>query len=378
MPARTAPPATPLSRARRIVVKVGSALLVDAATGRLNRAWLETLVADIVRLRRQGKEVVLVSSGAIALGRRHLGLPRGPLRLEESQAAAAVGQIRLAHAYKELLEAEGVPVAQVLLTLEDSEQRRRYLNARATLTTLLACGAVPVINENDTVATAEIRYGDNDRLAARVAQMVSADCVVLLSDIDGLYTADPNKDPAARFIPLVREITPDIEAMAGDSASEVGRGGMATKVIAARIAVAAGCHFCIAAGAPRHPVRRIEQGGRCTWFRPAATPVAARKQWIAGTLRPTGELRIDDGALRALRSGKSLLPAGVTATSGRFERGDTVSVCTVDGREVARGIVAYGDAEAARIIGRRSADIAALLGYAGRDELVHRDDLVLQ
>jgi len=378
MPARTAPPATPLSRARRIVVKVGSALLVDAATGRLNRAWLETLVADIVRLRRQGKEVVLVSSGAIALGRRHLGLPRGPLRLEESQAAAAVGQIRLAHAYKELLEAEGVPVAQVLLTLEDSEQRRRYLNARATLTTLLACGAVPVINENDTVATAEIRYGDNDRLAARVAQMVSADCVLLLSDIDGLYTADPNKDPAARFIPLVREITPDIEAMAGDSASEVGRGGMATKVVAARIAVAAGCHFCIAAGAPRHPVRRIEQGGRCTWFRPAATPVAARKQWIAGTLRPTGELRIDDGALRALRSGKSLLPAGVTATSGRFERGDTVSVCTADGREVARGIVAYGDADAARIIGRRSADIAALLGYAGRDELVHRDDLVLQ
>ena len=378
MPARTAPPVTPLSRARRIVVKVGSALLVDAATGRLNRAWLETLVADIVRLRRQGKEVVLVSSGAIALGRRHLGLPRGPLRLEESQAAAAVGQIRLAHAYKELLEAEGVPVAQVLLTLEDSEQRRRYLNARATLTTLLARGAVPVINENDTVATAEIRYGDNDRLAARVAQMVSADCVVLLSDIDGLYTADPNKDPTARFIPLVREITPDIEAMAGDSASEVGRGGMATKVIAARIAVAAGCHFCIAAGAPRHPVRRIEQGGRCTWFRPAATPVAARKQWIAGTLRPAGELRIDEGAVRALRSGKSLLPAGVTATSGRFERGDTVSVCTADGREVARGIVAYGDAEAARIIGRRSADIAALLGYTGRDELIHRDDLVLQ
>ena len=378
MPARTAPPVTPLSRARRIVVKVGSALLVDAATGRLNRAWLETLVADIVRLRRQGKEVVLVSSGAIALGRRHIGLPRGPLRLEESQAAAAVGQIRLAHAYKELLEAEGVPVAQVLLTLEDSEQRRRYLNARATLTTLLACGAVPVINENDTVATAEIRYGDNDRLAARVAQMVSADCVVLLSDIDGLYTADPNKDPTARFIPLVREITPDIEAMAGDSASEVGRGGMATKIIAARIAVAAGCHFCIAAGAPRHPVRRIEQGGRCTWFRPAATTVAARKQWIAGTLRPAGELRIDEGAVRALRSGKSLLPAGVTRVKGRFERGDTVSVCTADGREVARGIVAYGDAEAARIIGRRSADIAALLGYTGRDELIHRDDLVLQ
>jgi len=378
MPQRAAPHTSPLQRARRVVVKIGSALLVDGATGRLNRGWLETLVADVVRLRRQGKEVVLVSSGAIALGRRHLGLPRGALRLEESQAAAAVGQIRLAHAYKELLEAQGVPVAQVLLTLEDSEQRRRYLNARATLTTLLAHGAVPVINENDTVATAEIRYGDNDRLAARVAQMVSADCVLLLSDIDGLYTADPHKDPAAKFIPTVREITPAIEAMAGGSASEVGRGGMTTKILAARIAVAAGCHFCIAAGAPRHPVRRIEQGGRCTWFRPAATPVAARKQWIAGTLRPAGALRIDEGAGRALRLGKSLLPAGVTAVEGRFERGDTVSVLASDGQEIARGIVAYGDAEAARILGRRSADIAALLGYAGRDELIHRDDLVLQ
>ena len=378
MPPRAAPHTNPLQRARRVVVKVGSALLVDGASGRLNRGWLETLVADVVRLRRQGKQVVVVSSGAIALGRRHLGLARGPLRLEESQAAAAVGQIRLAHAYKDLLEAQGVPVAQVLLTLEDSEQRRRYLNARATLTTLLAHGAVPVINENDTVATAEIRYGDNDRLAARVAQMVSADCVLLLSDIDGLYTADPHKDPAARFIPTVRRITPDIEAMAGGSASEVGRGGMATKILAARIAVAAGCHFCIAAGSPRHPVRRIEQGGRGTWFRPAATPVAARKQWIAGTLRPAGALRVDAGAWRALRAGKSLLPAGVTAVEGRFERGDTVSVLAPEGQEIARGIVAYGDTEATRILGRRSADIPALLGYAGRDELIHRDDLVLQ
>jgi glutamate 5-kinase len=300
------------------------------------------------------------------------------LRLEESQAAAAVGQIRLAHAYKELLEASDIPVAQVLLTLEDSEQRRRYLNARATLNALLARGAVPVINENDTVATAEIRYGDNDRLAARVAQMVSADCVLLLSDIDGLYSADPNKNPAAQFIPLVREITPSIEAMAGGSASEVGRGGMTTKILAAKIAVAAGCHFCIAAGAPRHPVRRIEQGARCTWFRPSATPVAARKQWIAGTLRPAGAVIIDEGAWRALRSGKSLLPAGVRSLEGRFERGDTVSVVTSEGREVARGIVAYSDADAARIIGRQSADIEALLGIRGRDELIHRDDLVMQ
>ena len=379
MPSRStsAHAASALLRARRVVIKVGSALLVDAATGRLNRAWLETLVEDVVRLRKQGREVVLVSSGAIALGRRHLGLAKGALRLEESQAAAAVGQIRLAHAYKELLEAHDLPVAQILLTLEDSEQRRRYLNARATLTTLLERGAVPVINENDTVATAEIRYGDNDRLAARVAQMVSADCLVLLSDIDGLYTADPKRDPAARFIPLVREITPDIEAMGGESISGLGRGGMATKLAAARIAVAAGCHFCIAAGAPRHPIRRIEQGARCTWFRPSASPVAARKQWIAGTLRPSGALGIDEGALRALRAGKSLLPAGVRAVRGRFERGDTVSVLDAEGREVARGIVAYSDEEARLIRGQRSAQIAALLGYAGRDEIIHRDDLVM-
>jgi glutamate 5-kinase len=379
MPGKTphTPTPNPLQRARRVVIKVGSALLVDAASGRLNRAWLETLVADVVRLRRQGKDVVLVSSGAIALGRRHLDLPKGPLRLEESQAAAAVGQIRLAHAYKELLEQWDLRVAQVLLTLEDSEQRQRYLNARATLTALLARGAVPVINENDTVATAEIRYGDNDRLAARVAQMISADCVILLSDIDGLYTADPHHDPKAEFIPLVREITAEIEAMGGESASDMGLGGMTTKIIAARIAVAAGCHFCIAAGAPRHPVRRIEQGGRSTWFRPSASPVAARKQWIAGTLKPAGVLRVDDGAARALRAGKSLLPAGVTAVQGRFERGDTVSVQSADGRELARGIVAYSDSDALRIIGRRSAEIPALLGFAGRDELIHRDDLVL-
>jgi glutamate 5-kinase len=376
--AANAPARTPLGTARRVVVKVGSALLVDATTGRLNRTWLETLVEDVVRLRGAGREVILVSSGAIALGRRHLGLPKGPLRLEESQAAAAVGQIRLAHAYKELLEERDIPVAQVLLTLEDSEQRRRYLNARATLSQLLARGAVPVINENDTVATAEIRYGDNDRLAARVAQMVSADCLVLLSDIDGLYTADPNRNPGAEFIPVVNSITPEIEAMGGGSASDVGRGGMATKIAAAKIAVAAGCHMCISAGAHLHPVRRIEQGARCTWFVPTETPVAARKQWIAGTLKPAGALVIDDGALRALESGKSLLPAGVTRLAGRFDRGDTVSVVTQSGREVARGISAYSDADAARIIGRRTAEIEGILGFRGRDELVHRDDLVLQ
>ena len=368
----------PLQRARRIVVKVGSALLVDVRTGRLNRAWLETLVADLLRLRRRGQEVVLVSSGAVALGRRQLGLPAGALALERKQAAAAVGQIRLAHAYKELLEAHDVTVAQVLLTLEDSEQRNRYLNARATLGELLALGVLPVINENDTVATAEIRYGDNDRLAARVAQMVGADCLVLLSDIDGLYSADPRRDPTAAFIPQVSSINADVEAMAGGSASDMGSGGMATKIAAARIAVGAGCHMVIAAGSPRHPLRRLERAGvRCTWFLPAAAPAGARKQWLAGALRPAGSVRIDAGAVRALRAGKSLLPAGVTSVEGRFASGDTISVRAAEGGEVARGVSAYSDADAARILGRRSAEIEALLGYAGPEELVHRDDLVL-
>ena len=368
---------SPLTSARRIVVKVGSALLVDQESGRLNRAWMESLVEDLLRLRKRGQQPILVSSGAIALGRRQLSLPRGSLRLEESQAAAAVGQIRLAHAYKELLEQQDVTVAQVLLTLADSERRRRYLNARATLESLLALGALPVINENDTVATAEIRYGDNDRLAARVAQMTGADCLVLLSDVDGLYTADPNKDPGAQFVERVLQVRPEIEAMAGRSASAVGSGGMTTKLMAAKIAVAAGCHMCIAAGQPRHPVRRIEEGARCTWFVPSATPVAARKQWIAGTLRPAGAIAIDAGAQRALLEGKSLLPAGVIRTVGRFERGDTVSVVAIDGTEVARGITAYSDSDAARIMGRKSSEIESILGFRGRDEMIHRDDLVI-
>jgi len=377
MSARRSTPDSPITRARRVVVKVGSALLVDQESGRINRAWLETLIEDLLRLRKRGQQIILVSSGAIALGRRQLGLGKGPLRLEESQAAAAVGQIRLAHAYKELLESNDVTVAQILLTLEDSERRRRYLNARATLEALLALGALPVINENDTVATAEIRYGDNDRLAARVAQMSAADCLVLLSDVEGLFTADPNKDPAAQFIEEVRQITPEIEAMGGSSASAVGSGGMTTKILAAKIAVAAGCHMCIAAGHHKHPVRRLEEGARCTWFLPSATPRAARKQWIAGTLRPAGAITIDEGALRALQEGKSLLPAGVVRARGRFDRGDTVSVLSLDGAEVARGIVAYSDADAARIMGRKSSEIEGILGFRGRDEIIHRDDLVI-
>ncbi len=363
--------------AKRVVVKVGSALLVDPDKGRLNRAWLESFAADVAQLRERGQEVILVSSGAIALGRRHLGLNAGRLKLEESQAAAAVGQIRLAHAYKELLDAHGITVAQILLTLGDTEQRRRYLNARGTLNTLLSLKAVPVINENDTVATAEIRYGDNDRLAARVAQMLGADCLVLLSDIDGLYTANPHEDPDAEFISRVLEITPAIEAMAGGVSSGMGSGGMQTKLAAAKIAVGAGCHLCIAKGAFQHPLKRIEEGARCTWFVPSSTPMATRKQWIAGTLKPSGTIAVDQGAVRALMSGKSLLPAGVTRALGRFERGDTVSIIGPDGSEVARGICAYSDSDAARIIGRKSAEIEKVLGFRGRDEIVHRDDLVV-
>ncbi len=366
-----------LTDAKRVVVKVGSTLLVDAEKGRLNRAWLETFTADVARLRKRGQEVILVSSGSIALGRRHLGLGAGKLKLEESQAAAAVGQIRLAHAYKELLDHHELTVAQILLTFEDTEVRRRYLNARGTLNTLLSLGSVPVINENDTVATAEIRYGDNDRLAARVAQMIGADCLVLLSDIDGLYSADPAEQPDATFIAEVHEITAQIEAMAGGVSSAMGSGGMQTKIAAAKIAMGAGCHLCIAKGAYQHPLKRIEDGARCTWFVPSSTPVAMRKQWIAGSLKPAGAVRVDEGAVKALRGRKSLLPAGVTGTSGSFGRGDTISVLGPDGTEVARGICAYSDKDAARIMGRKSREIEALLGFRGRDEMVHRDDLVL-
>jgi len=368
---------TRLAAARRVVIKVGSALLVERSTGSVNRDWLEALADDVAAMRARGQEVVLVSSGAIALGRRELGLAKRKPKLEEKQAAAAVGQIRLAHAWKEVLERRGFTVAQVLLTLGDTEERRRYLNARNTLTTLLRLGAIPVINENDTVATAEIRYGDNDRLGARVAQMVSADCLVLLSDVDGLYTADPTRDATAQFIPEVPRITPEIEAMAGGSASDVGSGGMATKVLAAKIAVAAGCHLCIAAGREIHPLRRIESGAHCTWFVAEASPVTVRKQWIAGMLKPAGELVVDPGAAQALRDGKSLLPAGVTQVKGRFDRGDAVVVLDPEGVEVARGLAAYSSTDAERIRGRRSSELEALLGFRGRDEMIHRDDLVL-
>ena len=366
-----------LREAQRLVVKVGSALLVDPVSGRLNRSWLESLAQDLARAARRGQQLIIVSSGAIALGRRHLGLSPGRLRLEESQAAAAVGQIRLARAWEEVLETHALTVAQVLLTFEDTEERQRYLNARATLNTLLRLGAVPVINENDTVATAEIRYGDNDRLAARVAQMASAACLVLLSDIDGLYSADPARVPDAEFIPEVRALTPAIVAAAGGPSSGLGSGGMSTKIAAAEIALAAGCSLCVASGRRPHPLRAIEEGERCSWFVAEATPLAVRKQWIAGSLKTRGRLLLDAGAVAALGRGRSLLPAGVTRILGRFEQGDAVSVLGPDGEEIARGLAGYSSADAARIAGCRSSEIEARLGYRGREELVHRDDLVM-
>jgi glutamate 5-kinase len=365
------------SKSKRIVVKVGSALLVDGASGELRREWLTSLCADVAALKQEGRQIILVSSGAIALGRRALGLKPGALRLEESQAAAAAGQVRLAGAYADIFAGQNIVAAQILLTLGDTEERRRYLNARATLGTLLELNAVPVINENDTVATAEIKFGDNDRLGARVASMMGADQLVLLSDVDGLYTADPSRDANAAHIPEVASITPEIEAMATGSVSGFGRGGMASKLIAARIATGAGCDVIIAKGESLSPLAKIAAGARHTIFRASMTPAAARKRWIAGVLQPQGVLMIDEGAVKALSDGKSLLPAGIRQIDGRFERGDAVLVKDREGREIARGLAAYNASDAERIAGKRTVEIEAILGYRGRDEMIHRDDLAL-
>ena len=365
-----------LRAAKRVVVKVGSALLVDKS-GKLHETWLSSLTDEVAKWRARGQEVILVSSGAVALGRRYLGFKPGELKLEEKQAAAAAGMIRLAHAYQERLGAHGTSVAQILLTLDDSENRRRYLNARSTLMTLLSVGAVPLINENDTVATDEIRFGDNDRLAARVAAMVSADLLVLLSTIDGLYTADPHKDPAARKLAEVHELTPEIEAMAGVSNSADARGGMVTKLVAAKLCMNAGCAMVIADGRSDNPLTALEAQGSCTWFLPRANPHTARKTWIGGTLQPAGTLIVDEGAAKALSQGRSLLPAGIIDVTGSFQRGDAVTIARRDGREVGRGLVNYSDEDARRIIGHKTDEIEGLLGYRGRDAMVHRDDLVI-
>ena len=365
------------AKARRIVVKIGSSLLVNHDRGEINSSWLDSLAADIAVLAAAGKQVIVVSSGAIALGRHVLGLPRGELPLEQSQAAAAVGQISLASAYQAILKAHSLTAAQILLTLGDTEERRRYLNARQTIGTLLAQRAVPVVNENDTVATSEIRYGDNDRLSARVASMMSADCLVLLSDIDGLYTAPPGKNADARRLTEVRHITPEIEAMAGSAGTELSRGGMVTKIEAARIALASGTNMVITSGKVVHPLKALSEGAACTWFLAPSDPVTARKRWIAGQLEPKGALEIDAGAEKALLSGKSLLPAGVKQVEGVFERGDAVIIRGPNGHELGRGLVAYARHDAALILGKKSGEIASILGHAGRTELVHRDDMVL-
>ncbi|MDF3064123.1 MAG: glutamate 5-kinase [Microvirga sp.] len=361
---------------RRVVLKVGSSLLVDRGRGRLNHAWLAALAEDLAELHGRGADVLVVSSGAIALGRSVLGLAPGTLRLEESQAAAAVGQIALARLWSEALAHHGITAGQILLTLADTEERRRYLNARATTLKLLELRAVPVINENDTVATSEIRYGDNDRLAARVATMIGADLLILFSDVDGLYTAPPTSDPAARHIPVVERITPAIEAMAGGAGSDLSRGGMRTKIEAGKIATVSGTHMVIADGRLKNPLKAIAAGARCSWFLTSSNPITARKGWIAGALEPRGTLVVDAGAARALRGGASLLPVGVRRVEGAFARGDAVVVS--DGaRELGRGLVAYDAEEAQKIIGRASAEIEDILGYPGRAEMIHRDDLAL-
>ena len=362
---------------RRIVVKIGSSLLVDAKGGRLNEKWLASLAADIAALHAEKRDILVVSSGAIALGRTVLKLAAGELALEDSQGAAAVGQIALARNWTEALSRHGIAAGQVLVTLGDTEERRRYLNARSTIDRLLQWRAVPVINENDTVATNEIRYGDNDRLAARVATMVSADLLVLLSDVDGLYDAPPGVGASARHVPRVERITPEIEAMAGSAGSGLSRGGMQTKIEAGKIATAAGTHMVIASGRLDHPLRAVEDGARCTWFITAGNPVTARKKWIAGSLEPRGTLTIDAGAVAALRRGNSLLPVGVTRIEGAFARGDAVIIRGPDGVEIGRGLCAYDAEDAQKIRGRSSSEIDAILGFSGRTEIVHRDDLVV-
>ncbi|MDS9468366.1 glutamate 5-kinase [Paracoccus sp. MBLB3053] len=363
-----------LGRAQRLVVKIGSALLVD--DGGLRGEWLRGLCDDVAIARSRGTDVVLVSSGAIALGRKVLELPSGPLRVEQAQAAAAVGQIRLARAYEEALAPHGVKTAQLLVTLDDTTDRRRYLNSRATMQTLLGMGVVPIVNENDTVATDEIRFGDNDRLAAQIAVTCGADQLLLLSDVDGLYTANPKTDPAARHLPVIEQITPEIEAMGGDPISGVSKGGMKTKLMAARTAVAGGCAMAIAEGSVLNPLQAVTAGARVTWFLPDTDPHAARKRWIAA-MKPKGEITVDAGAVEALRRGKSLLPAGVTSVSGRFGRGDPVVVLDGQGGTLASGLVRYSSVEARAIAGHRSAEIHSILGYPGRAALIHRDDMVI-
>ncbi|MDO6725361.1 glutamate 5-kinase [Cognatishimia sp. 1_MG-2023] len=365
-----------LSSAKRLVVKIGSALLVDRTTGALRKDWLQALALDVAWLKSRGTDVVIVSSGSIALGRGVLGLPTNNLPLEQSQAAAAVGQIRLARAYEEALTPHGITTAQVLVTLEDSANRRRYLNSRATLGHLLKLGVVPIVNENDTVATDEIRYGDNDRLAAQIALTTGADQLVLLSDVDGFYSDNPHTNPDAQYFDVIDTITPEIEAMAGEGVSGLSKGGMITKLLAAKTATAGGCAMAITEGSVERPLQALENGARATWFTAQVTPQQARKRWIS-SMKPQGILTIDAGAEAALSRGNSLLPAGVTAVSGQFERGDPVEIHATDGRKLGQGLCAYTAAEALNIMGQHSTAVESILGYVGRTALIHRDDMAI-
>lgn len=367
---------TRLSTAKRLVIKIGSALLVDRSTGTLRKDWLLALAEDVAWLKAQGTDVVLVSSGSIALGRGALGLASQDLPLDQSQAAAAVGQIRLARAYEEALAPHNIMTAQVLVTLEDSANRRRYLNSRATLNHLLKMGVVPIVNENDTVATDEIRYGDNDRLAAQIALTTGADQLILLSDVDGFYSDNPQSNPEAIRFDVVDEITPDIEAMAGDGLSGLSKGGMITKLLAAKTATGGGCAMAITEGSVSRPLTALENGANATWFTAQVTPQQARKRWIS-SMKPQGALTVDAGAETALRSGKSLLPAGVTQVSGTFERGDPVEILSQDGRKLGQGLCTYSAPETSQIKGRKSSEIEGILGYQGRTALIHRDDMAL-
>ena len=366
----------PLLKAKRLVLKIGSSLLVNEKTGQVKNTWLNALADDILTAYERGQQVIIVTSGAVAVGRKVLNLSTNKkLLLPQKQAAAAVGQIRLAHYYQEVLAERGLKVAQILLTLDDSENRKRYLNARNTLNTLLDLGIIPVINENDTVATSEIKVGDNDRLAARVAQMASADALVIFSDIKGLYTANPRKDPAAKLIPVVEKLTPEIEAMADGAGSSVGTGGMATKLMAARLCMEAGCDMAIALGSELHPLTRMLKTEECTWFLADKTPISARKAWIGGAIKPRGTLILDQGAVKALDQGKSLLPAGIKAVKGSFERGDAVTLEDENGCFLGKGLTAYNAHDAKAIAGKHSNEIESILGYHGQDEIIHRDDL---
>lgn len=366
----------PLLKAKRLVLKIGSSLLVNEKTGQVKNTWLNALADDILTAYERGQQVIIVTSGAVAVGRKVLNLSADKkLLLPQKQAAAAVGQIRLAHYYQEVLAERGLKVAQILLTLDDSENRKRYLNARNTLNTLLDLGIIPVINENDTVATSEIKVGDNDRLAARVAQMASADALVIFSDIKGLYTANPRKDPAAKLIPVVEKLTPEIEAMADGAGSSVGTGGMATKLMAARLCMEAGCDMAIALGSELHPLTRMLKTEECTWFLADKTPISARKAWIGGAIKPRGTLILDQGAVKALDQGKSLLPAGIKAVKGSFERGDAVTLEDENGCFLGKGLTAYNAHDAKAIAGKHSNEIESILGYHGQDEIIHRDDL---